>query len=250
MDTADALRAEFWREFDGMVRVYFTPFLGNVKAAWKWDGSSDTRSVEHLGTKLSVTLAECSRARMRVRVVPTIPWRNDAKECTFAWEPDDCGSETFEWDPAAGRRISSELPCVIKVWVIYLAVAHLRSKRFSLRVCTRDTHMQLIVGRGWDPSWVKLRLYAVLSKEASTFLEVRYRERVRLNISAEPRLLSKPLLLADTRALWRFIEAELSSPWSSWPWVGEAQLSLETGALPMLEEADGPTAQSVPKKKM
>ena len=222
-----------------MVRVYFTPFVGSVKAAWKWDESSDTQSVEHLGTKLSVTLAECSQARMRVRVVPTIPWRNDAKEYTFEWEPDN-----------EGARISAELPCMIKVWVIYLAVAHLRSKRFALRVCTRHTHMQLIVGRGWGPIWVKLRLYAVLSKDASTFLEVHYYERVRLNISAEPQLLSKPLMMADTRALWRFIEAELSSPWSSWPWVGGLQLSLETGALPMLEEVDGEMVQSVPKKKI
>ena len=239
MDTTHALRADFWREFDSIVRVYFTPFVGSVKAAWKWDEPSDTQSVEHLGTKLSVTLAECSQARMRVRVVPTIPWRNDAKEYTFEWEPDN-----------EGARIGAELPCVIKVWVIYLAVAHLRSKRFALRVCTRDTHMQLILGQGWDSSWVKLRLYAVVSRDASTFLEVHYYERVRLNISAEPRLLSKPLMMADTRALWRFIEAELSSPWSSWPWVGGPQLSLETEALPMLEEVDGEIVRSVPKKKI
>lgn len=239
MDTTHALRADFWREFDSIVRIYFTPFVGSVKAAWKWDEPSDTQSVEHLGTKLSVTLAECSQALMRVRVVPTIPWRNDAKEYTFEWEPDN-----------EGARISAELPCMIKVWVIYLAVAHLRSKRFALRVCTRDTHMQLILGQGWDSSWVKLRLYAVVSRDASTFLEVHYYERVRLNISAEPRLLSKPLMMADTRALWRFIEAELSSPWSSWPWVGGPQLSLETEALPMLEEVDGETVQSVPKKKI
>jgi hypothetical protein len=97
---------------------------------------------------------------------------------------------------------------------------------------------------------VKLRLYAVVSKKASTFLEVRYYERVRLNLSVEPQMLAKPLLMADTRALWRFIEAELSSPWSSWPWVGGPQLSLETEALPMLEEVDGETVQSVPKKKI
>ena len=233
MDTTDALRAEFWREFDSMVRVHFTPFLGNVKAAWKWDSSPDTQSVEHLGTKLSVTLAECSQARMRVVVVPVMPWNGDAKE------------HMVEWDPGAGRRIDTELPYVLKVWVIYVALAHMLSKRFSMWVCTRDTHMQLIAGRGWGPGWIKLRLYAVVSKKASTFLEVLYHERVRFSMSAKPPLLSKPLLMPDTRALWRFIEAELDRPWSS-SWVGG--LSLETGLLPMLE--DGETEQGVPKKKI
>ena len=233
MDTTDALRAEFWREFDSMVRVHFTPFLGNVKAAWKWDALPDTQSVEHLGTKLSVTLAECSQARMRVVVVPVIPWNGDAKE------------HTVEWDPGAGRRIDTELPCVLKVWVIYVALAHMLSKRFSMWVCTRDTHMQLIAGRGWGPGWIKLRLYAVVSKKSSAFLEVLYHERVRFSMSAKPPLLSRPLLMPDTRALWRFIEAELDRPWSS-SWVGG--LSLETGLLPMLE--DGETEQGVPKKKI
>ena len=245
MDTTDALRAEFWREFDSVVRVYFTPFVGKLDAAWKWDSTPDTQSVGYLGTKLSVTLEECSRARMRVRVVPTIPWTNNAKEHTYEWEP---ACMTYEWEPGAGRRISAELPCVVKVWVVYLALTHLLSKRLAVRACTRDTHLQLIVGQGWDPSWVKLRLYAVVSKKASTFLEVLYHERVRFSMSAEPQMLSKPLLMPDTCALWRFIEAELDRPWSSW--VGGPQLSLETGPLPMLEEVDGETEQGVPKKKI
>jgi hypothetical protein len=248
MDTTDALRAEFWREFDSVVRVYFTPFVGKLDAAWKWDESPDTQSVGYLGTKLSVTLEECSRARMRVRVVPTIPWTNNAKEHTMVWKPDDGEPGTYEWEPGAGRRISTELPCVVKVWVVYLALTHLLSKRLAVRACTRDTHLQLIVGQGWDPSWVKLRLYAVVSKKASTFLEVRYYERVRLNLSVEPQMLAKPLLMADTRALWRFIEAELRSPWSSWPWVGG--LSLDIAPLPMLEEVDGDMVRDVPKKKI
>ena len=247
MDTTDALRAEFWREFDSMVRVHFTPFVGNVNAAWKWDASPDTQSVEHLGTKLSVTLAECSQARMRVLVSPVIPWKSDAKEYTAEWEQGDWETETYEWDPGAGRRISAGFPSVIKGWVVYLALAHMLSKRFSVRACTRDAHMQLIAGRGWGPGWIKLRLYAVVSKKASTFLEVLYHERVRFSMSAEPQMLSKPLLMPDTRALWWFIEAELDRPWSSW--VGGPQLSLETGPLQMLEE-DWETEQGVPKKKI
>ena len=98
MDTiyTDALRAEFWREFESMVRVHFMPFVGNVKAVWQWDKTPDTQSVEHLGTKLSVTLAECSRARMRVVVVPVIPWKSDAKEHAVEWEPDDGEPEGHE----------------------------------------------------------------------------------------------------------------------------------------------------------
>jgi hypothetical protein len=251
MDTiyTDALRAEFWREFESMVRVHFMPFVGNVKAVWQWDKAPDTQSVEHLGTKLSVTLAECSRARMRVVVVPVIPWKSDAKEYAVEWEPDDGEPETYEWDPGEGRRISTTFPCVLKVWVVYVALSHMLSKKFSLRVSTRDTHMHLVAGRGWGPGWMKLRLYAVVSKKASTFLEVVYYERVRLSMSAEPQVLPTPLLMEDTRALWRFIEAELDRPWSSWPWsVGG--LSLDTGPLQMLEEEDGGTVRGVPKKKI
>jgi hypothetical protein len=62
-------------------------------------------------------------------------------------------------------------------------------------------------------------------------------ERVYLSITAKPKPLTTPLPMVDARALWRFIQTELNTPWPSWQWM-EPQLLLtdtQMDKLPLIE---------------
>ena len=230
-------RSEFWNGFNHILHKFFDPCLGDFKAAWKSD-SRDQRSTAYDCIELRVALEECSLERIRVRVIPIIQWAKDTPCITYECDP--LAGERVLVNPKDGSVYSECMPGVVRSWIMFMVVTRLRSEGYAVGMSVQDTHLQLIVCREWGPTFIKLRLYGVLSEDPSVFLRVYFFERVYLSITANPKMRSTPLPIADAQALWQFIQTELDTPWSTWPWL-EPQLPLsmvEMSKLPVLELGD------------
>jgi hypothetical protein len=227
----EAWRSEFWKGFEYILRNFFDPFLGDLKARWTID-SRDERSVVYAGTKLQVTMEDCSPERMRVRVMHVVPWSDVTEphmyECSPLVDPNPVSLDK-------GHPFSDYMAGTAKIWICYMLLARLLSADYAVRADSQDERLHLIISKRWGPSCIKLRLCAVLAYDRSVFVSVHFFERVYLGFTANPKPLERPLQMADARELWGFIQTQLDTPWSSWPWTGP-RVSLATlQRMPMME---------------